>query len=102
MYVIRLCMSEIIDLTKNIIANCKFVLTDLLGYIVSIIVSNCQHCDKQQFQTLSCAHYTIFSVVKLDLLIRARLLDQIIVLEKNTPRVHLVLQKIKFSFYSLF
>ena len=40
-------------------------------YIMSIIVTNCQHCDEQQFQTLSCVHYTIFSVVKLDLFIRA-------------------------------
>ena len=52
---------------------------------MSIIVSNCQHCDEQQFQTLSCVDYTIFSVVKLDLL----LLDRILALEKI--RVHLVL-----------
>ena len=32
---------------------------------MSIIVSNFQHCDEQQLQTLSCVHYTIFSVVKL-------------------------------------
>ena len=59
---------------------------------MSIIVCNCQHCDEQQFQTLSCVHYTIFSVVKLDLFIRALLLDRILALEKNmrTPRVHLV------------
>ena len=38
---------------------------------MSIIVSNCQHCDEQQFQTLSSVHYTIFSVVKLDLFIRS-------------------------------
>ena len=57
-----------------------------------IIVCNCQHCDEQQFQTLSCVHYTISSVVKLDLFIRALLLDRILALEKNTrtPRVHLV------------
>ena len=24
---------------------------------MSIIASNCQHCDEQQFQTLSCVHY---------------------------------------------
>ena len=59
---------------------------------MSIIVCNCQHCDEQQFQTLSCVHYTIFSVVKLDLFIRALLLDRILPLEKTTrtPRVHLV------------
>ena len=50
---------------------------------MSIIVCNCQHCDEQQFQTLSCVHYTIFSVVKLDLFIRALLLDRILALEKN-------------------
>ena len=61
-------------------------------YIMSIIVSNCQHCDEQQFQTLSCVHYAIFSVVKLDLFIRALLLDRILALEKTTrtPHVHLV------------
>ena len=59
---------------------------------MSIIVCNCQHCDEQQFQTLSCVHYTIFSVVKLDLCIRALLLDRILALEKTkrTPCVHLV------------
>ena len=31
-------------------------------YTMSIIVSNCQHCDEQQFQTLSCVHYPIFIV----------------------------------------
>ena len=38
-------------------------------------------------------HYTIFSVVKLDLFIRALLLDRILALKKKlrgTPRVHLV------------
>ena len=25
---------------------------------MSILVSNCQHCDEQQFQTLSCVHYS--------------------------------------------
>ena len=49
---------------------------------MSINVSNCQHCDEQQFQTLSCVHYTIFSVVKLDLFIRALLLDRILTLKK--------------------
>ena len=51
---------------------------------MSIIVSNCQHCDEQQFQTLSCEHYTVFSVVKLDLFIRTLLLDRILALEKTT------------------
>ena len=26
-------------------------------YVMSIIVSNCQHCEEQQFRTLSCVHY---------------------------------------------
>ena len=98
-------MSELINLTKIVlvIANlcnmqffCKYSCAhdfDLsTRYIMSIIASNCQHCDEQQFQTLSCVHYTIFSVVKLDLFIRALLLYRILALEKNTctPRVHLV------------
>ena len=45
---------------------------------MSIIVSNCQHCDEQQFQTLSCVDYMIFSVVKLDLFISALTLDHIL------------------------
>ena len=59
---------------------------------MSIIVCDCQHCDEQQFQTLSCVHYMIFSVVKLDLFIRALLLDRILALEKTTrmPHVRLV------------
>ena len=62
---------------------------------MSIIVSNCQHCDEQQFQKLSYIHYPIFSVVKLDLFIRALLLDRILAMENimRTPRVHLVLFK---------
>ena len=51
---------------------------------MSIIVSNCQHCDEQQFQTLSYVHYTIFSEVKLDLFIQALLLDDSLALEKTT------------------
>ena len=59
---------------------------------MSIIVSNCQHCDEQQFGTLSCVHYTICSVVKSDIFIRALLLDRNLVTEKTTrtPRVHLL------------
>ena len=36
---------------------------------MSNILSSYQHCDKQQFQTLSCAFYTIFTIIKLDLFI---------------------------------
>ena len=47
------------------------------------------------FQTLSCVHYTIFLIIKLDLFIRALLLDRILALEKiiRAPRVHLVINK---------
>ena len=64
-------------------------------YIMSIIALNCQHCDEQQFQALSCVHYTNFSVVKLDLFIRALLLDRTLALEKKprTFRVHLVINE---------
>ena len=57
----------------------------------SIILSSYQHCDEQQFQTLSCAFYTIFLVLKLDLVIQALLPDYILALAKNTrtPCVHL-------------
>ena len=58
---------------------------------MSIIVYNCQHCDEQQFQTLSCVHYTIFSVVKLNLFIRALLLDRILALEKLRVRLAYIL-----------
>ena len=55
---------------------------------MSMIVSICQHCDEQQFQK----HYTIFSVVKLDLYIRALLQHHILALKKTTrtPHVHLI------------
>ena len=62
------------------------------GVVESVPCYESQHCDEQQFQTLSCVHYTIFSVVKLDLFIQALLLDRILALEKTTRtlRVHLV------------
>ena len=70
---------------------------------MSIIVSNFQHCGEQQFQTLSCVHYTIFSVVKLDLFTRALLLDHIFALEKNTRihRVHLVIYRLVLDAYPI-
>ena len=54
--------------------------------------SSYQHCDEQQFQTPSCAFYTIIPVLKLDLVIQALLLDYILSLAKNTitPCVYLV------------
>ena len=67
-----------------------------------MIVSHCHHCDKQQFQTLSSVHYTSFSVIKLDLFIRALLLDRILALKKNTrtPLVHLVIYTVTMVFIS--
>ena len=58
-----------------------------------LYVPSFQQCDEQQFQTLSCALYTIFSVAKLDLVIQALLLDYILAMGKNTrtPRVHLII-----------
>ena len=40
-----------------------------------IIVSSYQHGDEHQFQILSCALYTTFTVIKLDLVIQTLLLD---------------------------
>ena len=50
---------------------------------MSIIVSSYQHCDEQQFQTISLALYTFFSVKKLDLVRQALLLDYILALGKK-------------------
>ena len=58
---------------------------------MSIILSSYQHCDEQQFQTLSCALYTIFPVIKLDLFIQALLLDYIVTLEKIRVRLAYIL-----------
>ena len=75
---------------------CKYICAHVFDlsarYIMLMIVSNFQHCDEQQFQTLSCVHYTIFSAVKLDSFIRALLMDRILALKKTTRtlRVHLV------------
>ena len=51
---------------------------------MSIILSSYQHCNEQQFQTLSCAFYTIFPVLKLDLVIQALLLDYILAQQKKS------------------
>ena len=50
---------------------------------MSIILSSYQHCDEQQFQTLSCELNTIFPVLKLDLVLQALLIDYIIALGKK-------------------
>ena len=49
---------------------------------MSNILSSYQHCDEQQFQTLSCALYTLVPVLKLDLVIQVLLLDYLLALEK--------------------
>ena len=70
---------------------------------MSIILSSYQHCDEQQFQTLSSALYTIVPALKLDLVLQALLLDYIIALGKDTrtPCVHLVFIK-KSIFLNIF
>ena len=79
-------MKELPMFTYNLWMGC------LQPDIKSITLSSYQHCDGQQFQTLSCAFYTIFLVLKLDLVIQALLPDYILALAKNTrtPCVHLV------------
>ena len=71
---------------------------------MSIILSSYQHCDEEQFQTLDpvCILHN-FSVVKLDLVIQALLLNYILALEKNTRThcVHLVFIK-KSIFLNIF
>ena len=68
-----------------------------LRYIMSMIMSICQHCDEQQFQKhcnhLSTLHDFRSSKVRfMHTKIRALLLDHILALKKTTrlPRVHLV------------
>ena len=58
---------------------------------MSIILSSYQHCYEQQFQTLSCALYTIVPVLKLDLVIQALLLECILALEKTRVRLACIL-----------
>ena len=57
----------------------------------SIILSSYQHCDEQQFQTPSCAFYTIIPVLKLDSVIQALLLDYILALAKIRVRLVCIL-----------
>ena len=54
-----------------------------------MIVTSCQHCEEQQFQALSCVHYPMFSVVKLDLYIRLRALLMYDILARKKLRVRL-------------
>ena len=44
-------------------------------YITPMIVSSCQHCDEQQFQTLSYVHYTLLSVVEVSFIHMFIILD---------------------------
>ena len=69
------------------------------GKITPMIVSICQHCDEQQFQTLSCVYYMIFSVEKLDLFLRALSRDHILALKRYTHTlcVHLVMFSITYN-----
>ena len=102
MYVLRWHMSEIIDFHKIVIGSCKFMRHAIFWqiylcarfdwftrYIMSIIVSNCQHCDEQQFQTLSCTCtlYDFLSSKVRCIHIRALLLDRILALDKIHARL---------------
>ena len=51
-----------------------------------------KNTEQKKTTHLTCVHYTILSLVKSDLFIRALLLDRMLVTEKTTrtPRVHLV------------
>ena len=74
---------------NNLWMGCLHPDTSYVSYFVLLY----QHCDEQQFQTLSCAHYTIFSIIliKLDLVIQALLLDYILALKKRRVRLACVL-----------
>ena len=65
---------------------CSHLQSQLFCPVINIAMS------MQQFQTLSCAFYTIIPVLNLDLVIQALLLDYILALAKNTntPCMHLV------------
>ena len=57
-----------------------------------MVVSSWQHCNEQQFQTLSCIHYTIFLVV-LSRFIHTSIvtIDHIIALKKLRVRLAYIL-----------
>ena len=70
-------------------------------YIMPMIVSNCEHSDKQQFQTLSCVVPTLHDFLssrKLHLYIRALLLDNILALKKQSVRLGYILLMIECYF----
>ena len=61
----------------------KYIIPMTMTMTMTMIVSSCQHCDEQQFRTLSNVQYAIFdSSRKLDLLKRAQLRDHIFALKK--------------------
>ena len=70
-------MNELPMFTYNLRMGC------LQPDTLSIILSSYQHCDGQQFQTLSFELHTIFLVLKLDLVIQTLLLDYILALQKK-------------------
>ena len=61
-------------------------------YVMSIIVSNCQHCEEQQFRILSCVHYTDFLSSKVKFIHTSTVTRSHSCYGKirRTPRVHLV------------
>ena len=69
---------------------------------MSIILSSYQPYDEQQFQTLSCALYTIVPVLKLDLVLRALLLDYVLALEKIRVRLAFILFSTFLNIFELF
>ena len=53
-----------------------------------MIVSSWQHCDEQQFQnSVMCTLHNFLSCRKLDLFMRAQLLDHILALKKERTRL---------------
>ena len=62
---------------------------------MSTIVSNCQHCDEQQFQTLPRVHYAIFLVAKLDYSCDHCFMDRILAQEKKLVRLAYILLLLK-------
>ena len=65
---------------------------------MSIILSSYQHCDEQQFQTLSCALYTIVPVLKLDLVIQHCYYITLLFWEKIRVRLACILKTISVSY----
>ena len=60
-------------------------------HVISIIVSNCHHCNDQHFHTPSDALYMISAVINVDLCIRVLFLDHVSVQEKLRVRLACIL-----------